>query len=299
MHPRKRVEIIKRVAAGLAAKEDWREIDLVLDQFGFPTIDEWDESMDAYVRECVQHGPPDMLAALDDYLNGPSRPSEEPWEDDHFRLFMTHIVSKKDVASALKRELAYYGVDAFVAHADIDPGKEWRAIMAAALHSCDALAGLLHKGFRKSPWCDQEVGIALGRGVPVVPIQYDFPPYGFFGSVQAVNGASSPTLEVLAYNLIRILLKEEATAARLTDAIVLRLARATTFAQANDLSQVLAEQAPLLSKDQTELLRNAQRENRQLQEAFRFDRHLLSIEARIPSGRRPGLSGVLSEAEPF
>jgi hypothetical protein len=34
------------------------------------------------------------------------------------------------------------------------------------LHSCDALVGILHEGFRESPWCDQEVGIVLGREKP-------------------------------------------------------------------------------------------------------------------------------------
>ena len=78
MHPGKRVESIKSVADRLAAKEDWGEIDLILDQFGFVTYDEWDGDMVSYVRECVQHGDPDRLVALDGYLNGLPQQPEDP-----------------------------------------------------------------------------------------------------------------------------------------------------------------------------------------------------------------------------
>ena len=104
---------------------------------------------------------------------------------------------------------------------------------------------------------------------------------------------------MLASNLVRVLLKDEATAAGLKDAIVLRLARATTFAQANNLSQILAEEAPLLSRDQANLLRRAERENRQLQGAYRFDHYLSSIEERIPGISDIRATVASAEAEPF
>lgn len=298
MHPGERVEAIKRIAESLAAK-DWEEIDLILDQFGFVTYERWAGDKVSYVRECVQHGGSDELAALDAYLTGVARRPEGSWDGDGFRLFLTHIATKRDVAFALKRDLEYFGIDAFVAHADIEPLAEWRATMEAALYSCDALAGLLHEGFRESDWCDQEVGVAMGRGVPVVPLQYDFPPYGFFGSVQALNASSRQGAEALARNIVRVLLKEDATAARLTAAIVHRLARADTFGQANELSKILATDATLVSEEQVRLLREAQRENRQLREAFHFERHLASIEAKFPRSGRLETSSSLTEVEPF
>ena len=38
VQPGERIEIIKRIATQLAARGDWDEIDLVLEQFGFPTM---------------------------------------------------------------------------------------------------------------------------------------------------------------------------------------------------------------------------------------------------------------------
>ena len=116
------------------------------------------------------------------------------------------------------------GGPSFVAHADIEPGQEWRGKMESALKSCDALVGRLHEAFRGSDRCDQEVGIAVGRVIPTVPIQYDIVPYAIFGEVEAVNANSSNRPMTLARNVVRVLLNENATAKRLTNAIVLGLA---------------------------------------------------------------------------
>ena len=129
--------------------------------------------MKSFIVDSLRDGDNDDLAAIDQYLMGHFRPGDEPWGDERFRLFLTHVATKKQAAHSLKSCLRFCGVDAFVAHDDIQPGKEWQIVIESALHSCDALAGLLHAGFRESDWCDQEVGIALGRGIAVVPIHFD------------------------------------------------------------------------------------------------------------------------------
>ena len=270
-----------RVAARLEATEDWGEIDLILEQFGFSTSASWDQDKKSYIICNIKNGTSDNLAAIDQYLMGHSRPRDAPWEDERFRLFLTHVAAQKLAAHALKSCLRFYGVDAFVAHEDIQPGKEWQLVIESALHSCDALAGLLHKGFRESDWCDQEVGIALGRGIAVVPIQFDLLPYGFFGSVQAVNNAAVQEPATLALNLVKVLIKNKKTSEKLTGAIVDELTRAASFDQANRLSRILAEDAPLLSREQTEQLRKAEKKNDQLQGSYDFDKNLSSIEGKI------------------
>ncbi len=281
MQPGQRVDAIRRVATRLASTDDWLEVDLVLEQFGFPTTDFWQGDMRSYIVDSLKDEDDDKLAAIDQYLMGHSRPGDVPWEDERFRLFLTHVATQKQAAHELKSNLRFYGVDAFVAHEDIQPAKEWLVVVESALHSCDALAGLLHKGFRASDWCDQEVGIALGRRVAVVPIQFDLLPYGFFGSVQAVKNAAIQEPGTLALNLINVLLKDKRTSEKLAGAIVDELAGATSFDQANRLSRILAQNAALLSKEQTEQLRKAERENDQLQRSYDFDKHLSSIEAKI------------------
>jgi hypothetical protein len=46
----------------------------------------------------------------------------------------------------------------------------------------------LHKGFHESQWCDQEVGFARARRIPILPITIDERPYGFISKYQALDG---------------------------------------------------------------------------------------------------------------
>ena len=282
-----------RIASRLA-RDDWADIDLVLEQFGFETASLWEEDKRTSILHSLKRGDDDGLVELDEYLLGHSRPDEERWENESFRLFLTHVAEKREVAHSLKSSLRFYGVDAFVAHDDIQPAQEWLLAIEEALHSCDALAGLLHEGFRESDWCDQEVGIAIGRRIVVVPIQFDLLPYGFFGSLQAVNNAASQRPTTLARSLVRILLEDKRSSAELTAAIVAQLARAETYPQANKLAQILAEEAPPLSRAQLERLRRAKRKNYVVRRANAVEGHLSSIEAKSGVTRR-----LDAEVEPF
>ena len=297
MQPGERIEIIKRIATRLAA-DDWADIDLVLEQFGFETEWRWEGDAKSYVVHCIKNNSDGKLAALDHYLMGHSRPDEEPWEDGRFRLFLSHLAQHKATAHALKSHLRFYGMDAFVAHDDIQPGKEWQLVIESALHSCDALVGLLHTGFRESDWCDQEVWFALGRGVPVVPLHFDLYPYGFFGSVQAIINAGAQEAKPLARNLTMILLHDKRTADKLTEAIVQQLCEARSFDQANRLAALLSAEAPLLTRAQAARLREAEKTNGELQGAFDFDSHVSSIEAKL-AVTDPVPAVVNHDEEPF
>jgi hypothetical protein len=79
-------------------------------------------------------------------------------------------------------------VSAFVAHDDIEPTKEWQAEIERALFSMDALVALLSEDFYGSRWTEQEVGVAIGRGVPVIPIRLGSDPHGLMGKYQALGG---------------------------------------------------------------------------------------------------------------
>lgn len=281
MQPGERIDIIRRVATRLGSEDDWTIIDLVLEQFGFHTRWEWSGTTESYVIECLKEGNDRGLVAIDQYLMGHERPEDEPWEGEGFRLFLTHVAKKKRVAHDLKSHLRYFGVDAFVAHDDIQAGKEWQVVIESALRSCDALAGLLHDGFRKSDWCDQEVGFAIGRGIPVVPVQYDRLPYGFFGSFQAVLNAGDLSTKQLAKQLVQLLLRDKRTSHKLAESIVRCLVDASSFDQANDLARMLSQDAPVVTHDQVKRLREAEQQNSQLQGAFHFSRHISRVEAKI------------------
>src|SRR5690606_30030135 len=92
------------------------------------------------------------------------------------RAFLSHVHEERVFVGAVKEILTNrYGIDAFVAHDDIHPSKTWRSTIKTALDTCDFFVAFLHPKFHESQWCDQEVGWALSRGIPILPVH----PVGF------------------------------------------------------------------------------------------------------------------------
>ena len=113
---------------------------------------------------------------------------EEPeTEDQVFLIFLSHKAEVKDKVQVLKEGLEEYGVEAFVADSDIDPGTEWQEEILGALEDMDAFVPVLTEDFSDSPWTDQEVGYAIARGVPIIPLRLGVDPYGFMGKYQGLS----------------------------------------------------------------------------------------------------------------
>lgn len=106
------------------------------------------------------------------------------WKPGYFKLFISHLASFKKQISQLKIELEKYGISGFVAHENIEPTKEWQDEIEKGLFSMEALCAVLMPDFNKSKWTDQEVGVAVGREILIIPIRRDMDPYGFIGKYQ-------------------------------------------------------------------------------------------------------------------
>lgn len=113
--------------------------------------------------------------------------SYQGWRNGYFRMFISHITTKKKQAASLKQALDEYGITSFVAHEDIKPSKEWLKEIEKALNSMDCMSAMMYEGFHESKWCDQKVGIALGRSITVLPLLPDNDPYGFLGEYQGIK----------------------------------------------------------------------------------------------------------------
>lgn len=133
-------------------------------------------------------------------LLGDNNYKETMWKPGYFRLFISHLSENKESASNLKECLQNFGIDGFVAHEDITPTKEWEKVIEAALFSLDALCAIVVPKFEESKWCDQEIGIALGRKKVVFSIKKGYDPYGFLGKYQALpnqNNANDMAEEIV------------------------------------------------------------------------------------------------------
>jgi hypothetical protein len=109
------------------------------------------------------------------------------WKSGHLRLFVSHRDTHKRIAHALARELEEYGISSFVAHDTIEPDTEFIVEINRALASMEIMLALVTDDFHESVWTNQEVGFALGWGVPVISAKLGkADPKGFIQARQAL-----------------------------------------------------------------------------------------------------------------
>lgn len=135
------------------------------------------------------------------------------------------------MAAKLQEALWEFGISSFVAHNDIEPTTEWENQIELALSTCDALVALLHDGFHESKWTDQEIGFAMGRGVPVCSVRFGEMPYGFIERFQAFDGNPKGT-EELALEIFDAYRKNKQTQRRMNGILVGLFENSNSFAEA-------------------------------------------------------------------
>jgi TIR domain len=178
-----------------------------------------------------------------------------------FRLFLSHKAEVAKQTSELKERLTSFGVSAFVAHRDIRPTREWQDEIENALYSMDAFVALMTNDFHESDWTDQEVGFALARGVPVIAVQLERPPYGFLGKFQALRARWEDAEE----GIVKLLLNHE----RMFSAYIQALRMCPSWDRANVLARVLPD---ILSATEPQIdeLVAANNENTEVRYSFGF-----------------------------
>ncbi|MBI4827769.1 MAG: toll/interleukin-1 receptor domain-containing protein [Nitrospinae bacterium] len=145
----------------------------------------------------------------------PAKTLQRIWGSNHVRIFLSHKSSIKQEVSKLKQSLAQCGVAVFVAHEDIEPTEEWHREIENALFSMDALVALLTDDYHDSNWTDQEVGVAMGRGVPMIPIRLGLDPYGLMGKGQGLGGCKLSNTDDMAIKVFNLLYKRLSDKSRL------------------------------------------------------------------------------------
>ena len=200
------------------------------------------------------------------------------WGDGVVRVFISHISEDKVFANGIKESLYRYGISAFVAHEDIEPIKTWELEIERALFSMDILMALLTEGFSESKWTDQEVGVAVGRGVPILPVRFGKDPYGFIGKIQAIPGSDS-TRQV-AEAVFHYLFSNEKFRSHAIDSFIAALADSGRFDRSFDLSKYFPK-IDRLSREQEKKLVQVFNSNGQVSGAFRIREDILEHLKRV------------------
>jgi hypothetical protein len=225
-----RFDLVDKIGRALQAKMTFDDIDAYLAGFGVEQRD-GDRSYNSkwvYAKDRLREASDDIVIRIADELEIPHAHVVVPgadvgdsrfWEAGHFRLFLSHLATFKASVARLQRALKPYGISSFVAHVDIDPTREWQLEIERALFSMDALVAVLMPGFKESNWTDQEVGVAVGRGVPVIPIMKGLNPYGFIAKYQGFD-VGNRTVGEVARSVFEILLGNERTSNKMWTAFV-------------------------------------------------------------------------------
>lgn len=119
-------------------------------------------------------------------------------------VFVSHLARERIRATEIAAAIRRRGPLAFVAHRDIRPAAPWVDEIRRSLDDADAVVALCHPGFRRSVWCLQEVGWALGRQIPIVSVHFGEDPVGFLATAQAIPGNDRGAGDI-AKNILAVL----------------------------------------------------------------------------------------------
>lgn len=279
LNPSERIKIIAEAGRRLSG-EEWPLIDLALSQFGLPTTDTWSGEKDAYVIEMASKASDDVLITLAHHIGfevSTPEPGIDPpfWKDSYVRVFLAHLSAHREFAAELQEAMEHYGLTAFVAHNDIEPTTEWQNEIETALSTCEVLIALMHDGFKESNWTDQEVGFAMGRGLPAFSVRFDQDPYGFIGRFQAFNG-NGKTADNLAKEIFDVLRQHKQTQRRMAEVLVARFESSYSFQNAKD-NMTLLEELDTWSRNYSERIEKAVENNGQIEGSWGVPERVKSL----------------------
>lgn len=262
-------------------KKPFSEAQLTLDQFGFetyvPNYGYQEEDEKSYFVDQIKRESDKKLTELHVYLMGldASLPrdleSSQPWDSLPIRLFFSHKYEEREFVGSVKDILRTYGIDAFVAHNDIEPNEIWRTVIKSALSTCDALVALMHANFHHSQWCDQEVGWALGRDVPEAAIRRQSDERtgdGFLEERQDITlgTAQSRPEWFLAWKIFLLVLNDSRTHEKALHALAEAMVNSFSYANTRALWPLI-EQEPRWESEQLRRMEYAVATNPQVYEA--------------------------------
>lgn len=116
-------------------------------------------------------------------------------------IFISHATADLAVATDVRSLLRILGFDSFVAHVDIELSQDWISKILDTLRKCDGLVYLLSESSQNSDWTDQEVGCAIDRDIPIIPLSINVGPWGFVSRFQAKRWVTSASQD--EYNRIK------------------------------------------------------------------------------------------------
>ncbi|MXW71017.1 MAG: toll/interleukin-1 receptor domain-containing protein [Acidobacteria bacterium] len=216
------------------------------------------------------------------------------WSGGGLRLFISHRDKHKARAHEIADALGDFGIVSFVAHDNIAPMSEWKDQIIKALASCEAMLILLTDDFAESVWTNQEIGFALARGIPIIPLSLDgTAPPGFVSERQAARFTDATKQSVK--DLYRLITTAVGAEGRMRESLVRALVESRDFYDARDRFNRLKLIARELTEEEERMLVDGYNRNSQLNRSIylgnnyrRFEKFLQTLTGKpysVVSGR--------------
>ena len=177
------------------------------------------------------------------------------------RAFISYSHEDRKYGAQAKAVFVEVGIDAFLAHEDLDVSDEWRARIIEELNSCSIFVPLLSANFVASKWAPQEVGFIISRpSVAIAPVSLDGTmPFGFMSHVQGRRiSKEGITRELLVEPLARRIPRQ------ILPGLIKLASRAGTFRSAEALMAPLVEHFGNMTPDEAQTLAEASVKNDQI-----------------------------------
>lgn len=169
----------------------WDHRNVLFSEFGLPrmTGDPFGPTVADIITDADERTVADLYALV---AEGETDDSDERfhadgltnWEPEHVRVFISHSAQYKAFVSEVAKYLDAFGFHGFVAHDSMTVSQSWQRQIEQALRTMDAAVVILHPEVNSSAWCQQEIGWALGRGVPHFVLRMGADPDGFIAATQ-------------------------------------------------------------------------------------------------------------------
>lgn len=189
------------------------------------------------------------------------------WKKGLVRVFISHRDKNKAEAHLLANRLEAFGFTCFVAHDSIPANEKWRQVIVSGLETMEIMLVFLTDDFQDSIWTMQEVGYALGKGVPCVSLKLERrDPPGFISHTQALRG-SLTDLPTAARKLAPLLAKALGQQDRLQAAVISAFVNSPDWSEARDRFEIMVDVVERVSETELKTIVDGFRQNDQLYNA--------------------------------
>lgn len=154
------------------------------------------------------------------------------------KAFLSYSHLDKGLVGDIKHALEEYGIEAFLAHEDIEPSAEWVETIKDELKACNVFLPILTDNFHKSPWTDQETGIAFTRDKLIIPLKVTKDPYGFISKTQALP-VNTTAIKPSCRKLVKTILSKPGVGDLLIDDLITRFGKSGSWSVAAENTELL------------------------------------------------------------